>query len=286
MTASTIQKEYSLPRNKLESSRLNSQHNVWKSNIGYLINPKIASSLPVEARIADVGTGTGIWLTDLAGSTSPSCLLTGLDISDSQFPENHPPGCSFKVLNILEPVPEKLCGIFDMVHLRLLTMGLAGRDWQTCASNVMSLLKPGGWVQWEEADFPGMDVLQNVSGASRAACKKALQGVIEGYRVHGKLGGEARKLGEIVQAAGYEQCEEDVVGSDRVADCRTAFTVVNKGAAVGLLNFVAKDPGSGWTSDRVEELSRLCDEEIKDDKVYWRVDLHVAIGRKPGGQTV
>jgi ubiquinone/menaquinone biosynthesis C-methylase UbiE len=57
---------YGLTRDAKESQRLNAQHDVWKANIGSLLHPSIAKSIPSNARIGDVGTGTGVWIIDLA----------------------------------------------------------------------------------------------------------------------------------------------------------------------------------------------------------------------------
>ena len=57
---------YGLTRDKTESARLNAQHDVWKTNIGFLLHPRIASSLSEAPRIGDIGTGTGIWILELA----------------------------------------------------------------------------------------------------------------------------------------------------------------------------------------------------------------------------
>ena len=57
---------YGLTRDKTESARLNAQHYVWRTNIGFLLHPRIASSLGKTPRIGDIGTGTGIWILELA----------------------------------------------------------------------------------------------------------------------------------------------------------------------------------------------------------------------------
>ena len=55
--------------------------------------------------------------------------------------------------NLLDPVPEDKKGTFDVLHLRLLILGLLNGKWKIACENLFQLLKPGGWIQWEEADF-------------------------------------------------------------------------------------------------------------------------------------
>ena len=57
---------YGLTRDEVESTRLNAQHALWKTNIGYLLHPRIQSDLAKNPSIGDIGTGTGVWIVDLA----------------------------------------------------------------------------------------------------------------------------------------------------------------------------------------------------------------------------
>jgi hypothetical protein len=100
---------YSLPRDGTESVRLNNQHNVHKTDVGYLLHPLIDATLPLDAHIGEVGTGTGVWLLEVAAkdANASSRRYTGLDISLAQFSKQRPDHILFEVNNILEPVPEK-----------------------------------------------------------------------------------------------------------------------------------------------------------------------------------
>jgi hypothetical protein len=77
----------------------------------------------------------------------------GLDMSPAQFPPGPHSTVVFSTFNILEPVPTHMQATFDVLHLRLLVLGLPRNSWELACQNILSLLKPGGWVQWEEADF-------------------------------------------------------------------------------------------------------------------------------------
>jgi chemotaxis methyl-accepting protein methylase len=74
-------------------------------------------------------------------------------MSTEQFPAEKRANVSFSTMNILDPVPESLHNKFDVLHLRLLVLGLPKDTWTQAARNLQQMLKPGGWLQWEEADF-------------------------------------------------------------------------------------------------------------------------------------
>ena len=74
-------------------------------------------------------------------------------MSTEQFPPGPEDTVKFSTLNLPEPVPAHLQGTFDVLHLRLLVLGLPAGTWEVACQTIFSLLKPGGWVQWEEGDF-------------------------------------------------------------------------------------------------------------------------------------
>ncbi|KAL2859776.1 uncharacterized protein BJX67DRAFT_386642 [Aspergillus lucknowensis] len=75
-------------------------------------------------------------------------------MSPASFPApgTHPENFRYSVYNILEPVPEELRGRYDLVHVRLLVAALGKGDVDTAVRNLVLLLRPGGWIQWEDLD--------------------------------------------------------------------------------------------------------------------------------------
>ena len=90
--------------------RLNLQHYLWKQQRGYLIHPAI-STTGKSLKIADVGTGTVIWLLDLADSLPLSTQLHGFDINLTQCPPKPwlPANVQMRTLDIYDEVLEDLC---------------------------------------------------------------------------------------------------------------------------------------------------------------------------------
>lgn len=78
-----------------EFEQLEFQHNVLAAVKGKLLPPKILSTLSASARIADIGTGTGIWLRDIASFlrdfhpnevSETRASFVGIDIDVNKFP--------------------------------------------------------------------------------------------------------------------------------------------------------------------------------------------------------
>lgn len=288
MGSNADSKAYSLPRDAPESARLEAQHHVWVSNIGYLFHPTITASLPEQATIGEVATGTGIWLINHARSTKShgkSHQYFGLDLSSAQFPSKYPDNVEFDILNILEPVPEDWKDRFDALHVRLLLCGLSGRqDWTKAIANLMTMLRPGAWLQWEELDFLSAVGRQNVSGASAEVLTQHRQNLSALAQTINRVNPEAMMLDSLFAEAGLEDVQRDVFASDRAADTRPAFTEAIMAAMDGVMKmvFVAQDGKvEGFERDECEELGRKARAEVEGGKVYFRGDLIVTIGRKP-----
>ena len=97
----------------LSANRLNLQHYLWKQSLGFLVHPRALPKID-NPRIADLGTGTGIWLLDLSESLPTSAQLDGFDVDLSQAPPTEwlPQNVSLRKLDILQELPEDLVGQF------------------------------------------------------------------------------------------------------------------------------------------------------------------------------
>ncbi|KAF7920220.1 uncharacterized protein EAE97_011561 [Botrytis byssoidea] len=96
---------------------LNEQFDLLSRNIGYLIHPSIAAKPPPSPAIADIGTGTGLFLSQLA-QDYPHAVLHGFDIPPSLFPPQEflSPQVSLSVMNIKETPPSALHNKYDLIH--------------------------------------------------------------------------------------------------------------------------------------------------------------------------
>ena len=143
-----------LPRNSAESIRLNSQHAfLYELAHGQFIHSSIPC-LDIHS-VADVGTGTGIWLQELATSDTLKCDekladrqcggvdYVGFDISATQFPsdgEKMGKGIKFVVHDAAKSFPTQYHGKFDLVNVRLLSYAIKAEDLRSVVENVVEIM--------------------------------------------------------------------------------------------------------------------------------------------------
>lgn len=117
---------YMLDRNPPESKRLASQHEFVRLFChGHLVHPSIPLN-EVQAT-ADIGSGTCIWLQQVAESfPGEERELVGFDISSLQFPagNSYPDGARLIVQDMTLSFPKQYHGKFDHLNVRFLAYGL------------------------------------------------------------------------------------------------------------------------------------------------------------------
>ncbi|OQE36939.1 hypothetical protein PENCOP_c011G01408 [Penicillium coprophilum] len=152
-------KGYMLGRGHAAACRLNLQFYLWKESLQFNIHPSIP--VPSNPVIADIGTGTAIWLLDVARSL-PTATLDGFDIDLSNTPVTKwlPKHLTLHKWSLFDPVPEHLVGTYDIVHLRLLILVVQKSDPVPVIRNVARLLKPGGYIQWDDLNYPDTHVVK------------------------------------------------------------------------------------------------------------------------------
>jgi len=151
-------------RSATENDRLNVQHRFINT---FGPPEQIHPSIPKDQiiRVADIATGTGVWLENLSTvlsktptSDSKPRQYVGFDISREFFPSNHDSSFNYVQHNVLRPFPDEHLGKYDLVHARLLIAALKEDEIPIALENVLELLAPGGYIQWDEWDFAGVQL--------------------------------------------------------------------------------------------------------------------------------
>ncbi|KAL4998943.1 S-adenosyl-L-methionine-dependent methyltransferase [Aspergillus recurvatus] len=145
-----------------ENERLDIQHRLLLHMMHQkLLHPDIPKRFQ---RVADIATGNGDWLFELKKNCEESNTESesrtaqpkyhGFDISSSLFPKlESAADIDFSVHDFYKPFPKEHIGKYDLVHARHLVLAIKKSNLRTAVDNISSLLKPGGYIQWEEYDF-------------------------------------------------------------------------------------------------------------------------------------
>ncbi|KAK4233004.1 hypothetical protein C8A03DRAFT_48307 [Achaetomium macrosporum] len=160
---------YFFDRDYRDNSRINLQHYYWEQLFGYLTHPSISLN-NARMRIADVGTGTAIWLSELASSLPETVQLDGLDVSLQAAPPPQwlPANVTLRRFDIKNPaVPPELIGAYDVVHIRNFAFVLRDDEIPGSLARLVALLRPGGYLQWGEADVASFRI-EKVTAAPAA----------------------------------------------------------------------------------------------------------------------
>ncbi|KAK4110947.1 hypothetical protein N656DRAFT_838135 [Canariomyces notabilis] len=157
---------YALMRDCNANARLTAQHYLWRDLLGFLVHPSIPTAA-VDLKVADVATGNGIWLHDLARDMPASVEFHGFDISLDQVVAKPwlPANIHMHTWDLFEQPPPEFVGYFDVVHVRLITVVVKHNDPRPVLANLTRILKPGGYLQWDEVDTIGCSV-QSVPGVT------------------------------------------------------------------------------------------------------------------------
>ncbi|KAF7925381.1 uncharacterized protein EAE97_010462 [Botrytis byssoidea] len=274
---SAAQEEYVLERSLLGSSRLYVQYWLWQRLLGHLLHPSIP--IKQDIKIADIACGTGIWLIDLAKELAKSktnAQLDGFDISTNQYPHSAllPPNVKLDILDIFKPVPERLRGQYDVVHISLLCVVIPGGDPRHVLDNVLTLLRPGGYIQWKEVDFSMMACKAATPDLSTSNLKELVRWMYEVPLKKFTSFEWIRQLSFIFQERGITVLDSQLLEPE--VDIACAWTSMHMNGIKELANIAG-----GGSRDVLEKYGQAALEVQKG--AYISMMLVNAVGRKPGG---
>ncbi|KAI6823602.1 hypothetical protein KC340_g5022 [Hortaea werneckii] len=135
------------------SARLHLQHWIWNYQLGYQVHPLVDIGGARPLKIADVACGNGAWLLEVQRKW-PMHEYHGFDLTSSHFPGSPrlPENVNLSVWDLFTNIPAHMQGAFDIVHIRAIASAVRNNDVQPIVQKLLGLLKPGGYLQWDEQD--------------------------------------------------------------------------------------------------------------------------------------
>ncbi|KAL8727983.1 MAG: hypothetical protein Q9181_005500 [Wetmoreana brouardii] len=295
---------YVLNRNYAATTRLNSQHLLWKMELGWSLHPSLYSLMsiaqpasttvsedltstvtspvqhqrPLAAqadafRIADLATGTAIWPLDIAHSF-PLVHIDGFDIDLQQCPPPDwlPRNVTLRSWDIFSVLAPGLEDSYDVVHIRLLLLVIRDNNPRPVLRNALRMLKAGGYLQWDELDPWGAYTV--VPG------KQQGDGAENGFQKKQELTAMSTlewvlQLHSIMEEVGFENVRREEIACDlRLAKYYQdmQFLVMEEEAA---------NKATAAEKDIVEEAIKEGVRDSRDGRARVTPKM-VCLGRKPG----
>jgi hypothetical protein len=188
---------------------------------------------------------------------------------------------------MLLPFPASEIGTYDVVAVRFVSSATSRAEWARTIENLITLLKPGGWLQW--IDSCNFALYNSVPGTSRAACQEIYDG-LQPFRcgddlVIGIMMRESKNVEReyISRGLGLVEVHQDVFSTDRLQE--PELQLRDKGTRnvivcfLGCLAGLVGVEGSGWSEERIQRLKEEAMREI-DEGVYHTLDQVCIIGKK------
>lgn len=223
---------YVLGRDFKSASRLNYQQYLWYETLHFNLHPTIQSDLPVSSnkgydpqvagpplRIADVACGSGAWLRSVAQEL-PQAELDGFDLSLVQCPPVKwlPGNIRLQEWNLFDEPAVEMLGRYDVVHTRLIFTVVRDEDTRPIIRNLMGLLRPGGWLQWDELDVENSFLMRAEKGVQAPVMEETL-------KILKQKGKWVSRLPECMGECGL--CDVALEGFEERKDLAKAFFEVN-----------------------------------------------------------
>jgi hypothetical protein len=220
----------------------------------------------------------------LKSSNINNVSLVGLDLFPVHFPAaaNLPDNIKLGILDAFsEDVPEVHIGQYDVVHVRVFTGVVKNNDPAPLIRNAFKMLKPGGYLQWDEFDggswkgvAPGDD-----SSVSISATTEMLQTALESSRKAMNLQYSwIEDLGKIFQEHGFDLLEHkrmDVKKELRKTMTDSLLMTLHHVSRIAVRNGCLVGTDKNW-----EQLWTNAGEEVEQG-VSLTMDMLITVGRKP-----
>ncbi|KAL8773030.1 MAG: hypothetical protein Q9209_002050 [Squamulea sp. 1 TL-2023] len=271
---------YLLPNDEEEQNRMDLQYHAMRLAYGdKLFFATVEKDLK---RVLDVGTGTGIWVEDVADAY-PDTEVYGIDLSPIQ-PRWSAPNVKYQVDDVEQPWTFPT-NHFDLIHTRIMLGSL--RDWPLFFTQCLKHLRPGGYVECHELSVEARtdDNSLPENSALTAWCDNQEEAMRQ-------IGMELKVTGDMIkkqmQDAGLVDVEvkefKIPIGQwpkDPKMSETGAFQLVAMLEGIGGLTMALWTRFLGWKKEDVEDELLKVKNEMKSKSVHSYWPTFAVYGRKP-----
>ncbi|PKS05036.1 hypothetical protein jhhlp_008402, partial [Lomentospora prolificans] len=252
---------------------------------GRAFHAPVEDLLDKGAEVLDLGTGTGVWCTELADAY-PNSQFLGLDLSPIQ-PELVPPNVQFVVDDVEHEngwdYPENH---FDFIHIRHILYSI--KDRRALIERAFKHLKPGGYLEIQELHYDPRADDASLTEDTTYRLRDFLYHLSQGLRVLGSDLHAITHVEEDLSSVGFERVTATILKcpigvwpkKPELSYCGDLLKTVILDGLKGL----ARKPfihGLGWTMMQVEMLLVEVRRAVADTGFHTYLPFHMIHARKP-----
>ena len=235
-----------------------------------------ASTIRIRKRLTGpVITTHRVWLTDLSTRFPSTVQLAGIDVSFNAAPppEWLPANMTLQHWDIREPVPAELVGVYDIVHIRNFAFVLRDEEIPDVLDKLVQLAKPGGYVQWGEADVASFRI-EKMNPENEVPALTKLLALSQGQDSRLKPTWVPGLAGLFETRGRLEAVEADV------RDMPHHLALFNHECNLLVHELITRTTQNQEVKEGLEALMPLVAEETRKG-AYWAFTRYTVIGRKP-----
>jgi len=228
----------------------------------------------------DVGTGSGIWPIEFA-TQHPDAQVMGIDLSPV-VPGYCPPNCRFYVENAEDEWEYDTK--FDFIHGRMLVVGI--RNWRRFFEQAYANLKPGGWIEMQDLNFPVR--CDDGTAAPDSPVMEWSADMVAGAAKFGIDLQGSRNFASLLADAGFTDINSEAHAwpinpwpKEHAMKIRGAWSQENFSKGVQGFSMAFFTRGVGWSKDKVDEIVERVRGQVADKKSHAYLPIVVFWARKP-----
>lgn len=172
-----------------------------------------------------------------------------------------------------------------MVACRMLISIMAKGQWEIALKNVISLLKPGGWIQWIDYDASSGLICGSycslVPGVNHRTWKEFIEASAWFEKAFNRDFMGMARLGDMCKENGLDHVSEELWNTSRTETLRTRYSKMTFGVLKTFCGHLLALKDSGWSQERADGVLGEITKEVQEEKAYISGSVYVVIGQKP-----
>lgn len=236
-------------------------------------------------RIAEVASGTGLFAAQLKKQLADDGY-TDVEIDAFDLVHNHSVPelvdntINYKIHNMVKPWPEEFHNKYDYVHVRFIGGSLQKEEWEPSVKNCIDILRPGGYLQWEE-----LATRELGSTNETEASRLILEGFYGVFINSGKDGYGPATLERLFKENDLQGIEISPIDTRLKPEFTTDVDEIFVRSTIEMAEAMIKNGAEFHqnipTMEEFQKVSTILREELREDKTHFFFVLVTIIGRKP-----